>query len=274
MHLRYLHLPGLTPLPYTARIQAYLVTLHLAHKRAPSSGHFPPPPTLLTFQTPPTYTTGRRDLNALTPSQIAHLRFAGRAEFHKALRGGQTTYHGPNQLTAYLVCDLRSHGLSSRAYVELLENAVISTLARFGVNGCRDAINPGVWTKGGEKIASVGVHLRRYVSSYGVGINVGKEVLPWFERIVMCGLVGKRATSIESELGEKGVCVEEVGRGFARSVAGVLECVEGKVEIVEEGDIIGKYLESSVKFSEETCVHTKTPKGSTNYAHHHKFEAS
>ena len=108
------------------------------------------------------------------------------------------------------------------------------------MDGCRDAVNPGVWTKGGEKIASVGVHLRRYISSYGVGINVGKEVLPWFERIVMCGLVGKRATSMESEIGEKGFGVEEVGRGLAGCVAGALAGVEERVEVVGEEVVMDK----------------------------------
>ncbi|KAL8690597.1 MAG: hypothetical protein Q9218_003982, partial [Villophora microphyllina] len=167
MHLRHCHLPGLTPFTHTARIQSRLVSLHLAHKRflpvSPTkpSRPLPQPPTLLTFQTPPTYTTGRRDLNALSPQQIAHLRFQGWAEHYEALRGGQTTYHGPGQLTAYLICDLRAHNLTSRAYVRFLESSIIATLTHYSITGLRDEVNAGVWTPDGRKVASVGVHLRR-----------------------------------------------------------------------------------------------------------------
>ncbi|KAI4241216.1 MAG: hypothetical protein LQ352_007482 [Teloschistes flavicans] len=239
MHLRHLHLPGLTTYTRTANIQSHLVSLHLAHKRSPvvsnfNSPHTPPPaPTLLTFQTPPTYTTGRRDLNALTPQQIAHLRFHDRAEHHEALRGGQTTYHGPGQLTAYLICDLRAHNLTSRDYVRFLENSIITTLACYGIIGVRDEVNPGVWTTDGRKIASVGVHLRRYISSHGIGLNIGNEVLPWFERIVMCGLPGKKATSFESQ-GVSGKSVQDVAEIFAGKTAGGLTGVEGVVKVGEE----------------------------------------
>lgn len=99
--------------------------------------------------------------------------------------------------------------------------------------------NPGVWTVGdeGRKIASVGVHLRRYITGFGVGLNVGTE-LGWFERIVMCGLPGKRATSFEEE-GVKGKSVEEVGSVFAGVLAEGLEGCEGEVRRVTEEEVIG-----------------------------------
>ncbi|KAI4196885.1 MAG: hypothetical protein LQ350_006254 [Teloschistes chrysophthalmus] len=239
MHLRHLHLAGLTTYTRTAHIQSHLVSLHLAHKRSPavsnanSAQSTSPAPTLLTFQTPPTYTTGRRDLNALSPEQIAHLRLDGQAEHHEALRGGQTTYHGPGQLTAYLICHLRTHNLTSRDYVRLLESSIMTTLAYYGITGLRDEVNPGVWTTDGRKIASVGVHLRRYISSHGIGLNIGNEVLPWFERIVMCGLPGKKATSFESQ-GIRGKSVHDVAEVFAGMAAGGLTGVEGVVVVGEE----------------------------------------
>ncbi|KAL8636607.1 MAG: hypothetical protein Q9228_006014 [Teloschistes exilis] len=239
MHLRHLHLPGLTTYTRTARIQSRLVSLHLAHKRSPAfpntnfSQSSPPAPTLLTFQTLPTYTTGRRDLNALSPEQIAHLRFDGQAQHHEALRGGQTTYHGPGQLTAYLICDLRTHNLTSRDYVRFLESSIITTLAYYAITSRRDEVNPGVWTTDGRKIASLGVHLRRHVSSHGIGLNVGNEILPWFERIVMCGLPGKKATSLESQ-GIKGKSVHDVAEVFADKAARGLTGVEGVVRVGEE----------------------------------------
>lgn len=78
--------------------------------------------------------------------------------------------------------------------------------------------NPGVWNTPDEKIASIGVHLRRGISSYGVGLNVSVD-LSWFHRIVACGLVGKSVTSLEKAGGMKGLGVDDVAALFARSVA-------------------------------------------------------
>ncbi|KAI4120343.1 MAG: hypothetical protein LQ347_007115, partial [Umbilicaria vellea] len=130
----------------------------------------PPPPLLLTFETPPTYTCGRRETGKLTNDQISHLCDGGRAEFFESPRGGQTTFHGPGQLTAFLILDLLAHDLSPRAHIRLLEQAVLDTCAGYGVFGQRTE-NPGVWTIREEKIASVGVHLRRHVTAFGIGLN-------------------------------------------------------------------------------------------------------
>ncbi|KAL9603587.1 MAG: hypothetical protein Q9219_001090 [cf. Caloplaca sp. 3 TL-2023] len=237
MHLHHIHLPGLTPYLRTSILQDRLVALQLAHLQSPTTTP-PPHPTLLTFQTTPTYTTGRRDHSRLDPSQISHLLADGRAEFYEALRGGQTTFHGPGQLTAYLILNLRAHNLTARSYVRFLESSVIATCARFGIAGYTTE-NPGVWTEEGKKIASVGVRLRRHVSSYGVGVNVSTD-LEWFERIVMCGLVGKKATSFQ-ELGFGAVDVRDVGDALAKVVAGGLEGVKdvksaGEEEISRQTD--------------------------------------
>ncbi|KAL8839600.1 MAG: hypothetical protein Q9170_001704 [Blastenia crenularia] len=230
MRLRHLHIPSLTPYPYPSLIQDRLVTSHLTHLQAPTKA-LPPPPSLLTFQTHPTYTTGRRDHARLTPSQLSHLHASGRASHYPSLRGGQTTFHGPGQLTAYLILNLRTHNLTVRSYVQFLEDSVIETCRRYGIKGYRTE-NPGVWTEEGKKLASVGVHLRRHVSSFGVGVNVSTD-LGWFERIVMCGLVGKKATSFEAE-GVKGAEIEDVGRVLAEVVAGGLSGVGGVREVREE----------------------------------------
>ncbi|KAI4185591.1 MAG: hypothetical protein L6R41_004037 [Letrouitia leprolyta] len=235
MHLRHLHLPGLTPYPRSSFLQNHLVALHLNHLQNPTANTSAPPSTLLTFQTTPTYTTGRRDTSRLSPSRISHLLADGRTEHYSSLRGGQTTFHGPGQLTAYLILNLRIHNFTARSYVQFLEDSVISTCARFGVRGYRTE-NPGVWTKEGRKLASVGVHLRRYVSSFGVGVNVSTD-LEWFDRIVICGLVGKKATSFEVE-GCVGRRVEEVGGVLAEVAAGGLDGVDGVREVAEE-EIVG-----------------------------------
>lgn len=240
MHLRHLHLPSLIRYAHAAQLQESLVRAFLAHKASPDTIS-PPAPTLLTFQFHPVYTCGRRELNSLTPEQIAYLRnspaHTSPADFEYAARGGQTTFHGPGQLVAYPILDLRRHGLTSRCYVHALEETVIATCARYNVKGFRTA-NPGVWTSEDEKICAVGVHLRRYISSHGIGLNVTEEPLAWLKRIVACGLEGKRASALEVVSGkavEGGV--DSVARVFAEELVGRLNGVEG-VKSIDEEDLL------------------------------------
>jgi len=240
MHLRHLHLPGLTRYAYAAKLQESLVRASLAHKASPETC-LAIPPTLLTFQFHPVYTCGRRELNSLTTDQIAYLRnspsHASPADFEYAARGGQTTFHGPGQLVAYPILDLRRHGLTSRCYVHALEESIIATCARYNVTGFRTE-NPGVWVSQDEKICAVGVHLRRYVSSHGIGLNVTEEPLAWLRRIVACGLEGKRASALEVARG--GAAIEDgigdVADVFAAELARRLEGVHG-VERIQEKDM-------------------------------------
>ena len=171
----------------------------------------------------------------MNQAQIEHLRAGGRAEFHEALRGGQTTYHGPGQLVAYPIFDLKRHGLRARDYVHLLEESVIKTCARYGIKGFRTE-NPGVWVSEDRKICALGVHLRRNVTSHGIGLNVRMEPLEWFDRIMACGLEGKGATSLENE-GVTHTEVEEVGdmfvEEFVKGLGGVEEVYTMKEEDVE-----------------------------------------
>ena len=237
MLLRHLHIQGLTRYTHTSNLQSILVRNHLDYKASPLSLRSSKPipsPTLLTFQTYPTYTCGRREINTITEEQKDYLRCNGAAEFHTALRGGQTTFHGPGQLTAYLILDLLSHGLKPSTYVGFLEDSVIETCAQYDVKAFTTE-NPGVWTTEEDKIASVGVHLRRNITSHGVGLNIGTE-LKWFDRIVACGLVGKRTTSLEKE-GVTGLKVEDVANLLAEIMGRRLKDVEDVVQI-EESDIL------------------------------------
>ncbi|MCJ1467910.1 hypothetical protein MMC07_006535 [Pseudocyphellaria aurata] len=228
MYLHHLHLPGLTSYLRASAIQSRPVRVLLDFKALPDRAKRKTPlpsPTLLTFQTPPTYTCGRREIGRLSAAQIAYLQTEGKAEFHEALRGGQTTFHGPGQLIAYLVRSLEARPSSPSNHVRLLETAVIDTCSKYGITGFTTE-NPGVWTSPEKKIASVGVHLRRYITSHGIGLNIATD-LSWFDRIVACGLVGKKATSFEEE-GVLGKDVVEVANVFASSVAASLP---GSVEV-------------------------------------------
>ncbi|MBD3236745.1 MAG: lipoyl synthase [Candidatus Eisenbacteria bacterium] len=113
-------------------------------------------------------------------------------------RGGDVTYHGPGQLVAYPICDLRARSLAVRAFVAQLEGAVIDVLAEFGVRGERRAGLTGVWVRdaaGWAKIAALGVRVARHVSRHGVALNVG-DCLAGFAGIVPCGLPDARVITL------------------------------------------------------------------------------
>lgn len=239
--LCHLHL-GRTAYAHAGTLQSNIVAAFLASKAkadanvaAPPPPPPPPPPPLPTIITsefnPPVYTLGRRERNTLSESQLANLSWGGRAEVHEALRGGQTTFHGPGQLTAYAIVDLRSHGLTPRCYIRMLENTVITVLEKYGIKAFTTD-DPGVWTSPTHKIAAVGVHMRRNITSHGIGLNVSTD-LAWFDRIVACGLEGKKTTSMQAEGVE--ASVEEVGSRWVETMAEVLKCPQIKYQNREGG---------------------------------------
>jgi lipoate-protein ligase B len=125
-------------------------------------------------------------------------------EVVETLRGGQITFHGPGQLVIYPILDLKAvrsekwpKGLSAKCFVNLLEEATIKTLETLGVKGIRTE-HPGVWVSQQTKIAALGLHLRRNITSFGVGLNICTD-LRYFKRIVACGLEGKGTTSVRQE---------------------------------------------------------------------------
>jgi lipoyl(octanoyl) transferase len=210
-----IHLHFRSPIPYStaARLQESLVARFLASK--PPSSLPSPPPHIITTEFNPVYTCGRREIGTVSEEQQRYLRADGRAEFVEAMRGGQTTFHGPGQLVAYPIIDLRTHKLTPRCYVDMLEKSLISTCARYGIKAMTTE-NTGVWTSEDDKIAAIGVHMRRNITSHGIGLNV-KTDLWWFDRIVACGLEGKRTTSFASE-GVEGESIRDVGNVFVEEV--------------------------------------------------------
>jgi lipoate-protein ligase B len=169
----------------------------------------------------------------VSAQQQDYLRANGRADFVEAMRGGQTTFHGPGQLVAYPIVDLRTHALSPRCYVAMLEKSLIATCEYYGIKAMTTE-NTGVWTSEEDKIAAIGVHMRRSITSHGIGLNVHTD-LWWFDRIVACGLEGKRTTSFKKQ-GAGKPSVESVGEVFAEEVAGRLDGLEG-VERVGEDEV-------------------------------------
>lgn len=158
-----------------------------------AAGHEPELVWLL--QHPPLYTAG-------TSARLADLIDPQRFPVFETGRGGQYTYHGPGQLVAYVMLDLNRRGRDVRAFVASLQNWVIGALAEYGVAGeCRDG-RPGVWVRrpdkgaGAEdKIAAIGVRVRRWVTFHGLSLNVAPD-LGHYAGIVPCGLAGYGVTSL------------------------------------------------------------------------------
>ena len=128
-----------------------------------------------------------------------HVLAAGDIPVEQVDRGGQVTYHGPGQWLVYLLIDLRRRGLGVRALVNVIEQALVATLALYAVRGATRPGAPGVYVEG-RKIASLGLRVRRGCSYHGLAFNVDVDLEP-FSRINPCGQAGLPVTSLARELG-------------------------------------------------------------------------
>jgi lipoate-protein ligase B len=152
--------------------------------------------TLLLLEHPPVVTLGRN-------SHAAHLVRRDGVDVFDVERGGDVTYHGPGQLVGYPIMDLTGHKQDLHWYLRTLEQALIDALAALGIAATRNPGYTGVWTPHGEerrKIASLGVHVKQWVTWHGFALNVTTD-LTAFDRIVPCGIPGVVMTSVERELG-------------------------------------------------------------------------
>ena len=166
---------------------------------------------------PPLYTAG-------TSARDEELIEPGRLPVHRTGRGGRYTYHGPGQRIAYVVLDLRKRGQDVRCYVHQLEEWIIRTLARFEVRGERRDGRIGIWVERPsgieEKIAAIGVRVRRWVTYHGLALNVDPE-LEHYRGIVPCGIAAHGVTSL-AELGIA-ASMGEVDTALRRTFAEVFE---------------------------------------------------
>ena len=150
---------------------------------------------LLLLEHPPVVTLGRtaRGAHVLRPEGV---------DVAEVERGGDVTFHGPGQLVGYPILDLHAapYRQDLHWYLRTLEDALIAALAELEVPAERRAGYTGVWTGGGRKIASIGVHVKQWVTWHGFALNVTTD-LSAFERIVPCGISGVEMTSVERETG-------------------------------------------------------------------------
>ncbi len=156
------------------------------------------PDTLLLLQHPPTFTYGARprpEHLLASPEELDRLGIG----VHHVRRGGDITYHGPGQVVGYAFVDLAARKLGVHPYVRGLEETIIQALRPFGIAGERSAGQTGVWV-GAEKIAAIGVEVKRWVTRHGFALNVNPD-LSHFGLIVPCGIADKGVTSMERLLG-------------------------------------------------------------------------
>jgi lipoyl(octanoyl) transferase len=171
---------------------------------------------LLLLEHFPVYTLGRGGDPSNLLAGPARLRELG-AEFVRIDRGGDITFHGPGQLVAYPIVELRDP-LDLRRYVRTLEAAIISTAAAYGVEAQRLDGATGVWVEGHRKLAAIGVRVRRGVTTHGLALNVNTD-LRWFAEMIPCGIRDKEVTSLRGELGravEMGEVEERLADELAR----------------------------------------------------------
>ncbi|MBI2485746.1 MAG: lipoyl(octanoyl) transferase LipB [Deltaproteobacteria bacterium] len=147
-------------------------------------------------------------------------------EIYRTERGGDVTFHGPGQLVGYPIINLRDFKLGVKSYVHLLEETIIRVLKDFDIEGERIEKYPGVWI-GKEKIAAIGVHVKKHITAHGFALNVNTN-LSYFSLIVPCGIRNMGVTSIEKVLG-KDIPLEQVALGFVKEFGRVfrsnLKCI-------------------------------------------------
>ena len=192
----YLLDPGLVP---------YREALELQRALAAAVSQRAIPETVILLEHPPVVTTGRR-----TSKDELHLPADVEVEVIETNRGGKSTFHGPGQLVCYPILDLNRHGKDLKRYVRDLEQAVIGTVAPFGLEATPIEGLTGVWLEGPpRKLASIGVHVSRWVTTHGFALNVDLDPAPFTSWITACGLGNAQFTTMSRELGRT-VTVAEV----------------------------------------------------------------
>jgi lipoyl(octanoyl) transferase len=177
---------------------------------------------LLLCEHPPVITLGRSGKREnLLASE--HVLLQKGVEFHASDRGGDITYHGPGQIVGYPILNLGAIRRDVAWYVRTLEEAMILATAEFGIAAKRIPGKTGIWVRAGnteEKLAAIGVHISRWVTSHGFAYNVSTD-LRNFDLIVPCGIADRKATSLEKLLGRR-VEQKEVAPRIAKHLGDLL----------------------------------------------------
>ncbi|PJJ48622.1 lipoyl(octanoyl) transferase LipB [Hymenobacter chitinivorans] len=211
---------------YQEELLASTLAIKTRNRQAAEEGRAPEPTPnyLLLCQHPHVYTLGKSGKPEHLLLDAEGLARHG-ATFHRINRGGDITYHGPGQLVGYPILDLENFFTDIHRYLRLLEEAVILTLADYGLSAGRIAGLTGVWLDFAEgapnprKICAMGVKCSRWVTMHGFALNINSD-LSYFGYIVPCGITDKAVTSLQQELG-RAVPLPEVEQRLVRHLAHV-----------------------------------------------------
>ena len=176
------------------------------------------PDTVILVEHPPVVTLGRR-----TEADELHIPNEAEVEVVETDRGGKSTYHGPGQLVCYPIFDLTRHGQDVKKYCRDLEEALIRTMAPFGIEARRIEGLTGIWLeRPPRKIASIGIHISRWVTTHGYALNVDLDPAPFTEWITACGIEDAQFTTMARELGRP-VAVADVRPHALNALAEVFD---------------------------------------------------
>lgn len=197
---------------YQEKIFSEIISIKVANRNLPKEQQKPPLHHLIFCEHPHVYTLGKsgsRDHVLISDEEMQRLG----ATFYKINRGGDITYHGPGQIVGYPILDLDYFFTDIHKYLRFLEEAIILTLAKYGISAERYPGYTGVWidatnNEKARKICAIGVRCSRWVTMHGFAFNVNTD-LNYFNHIVPCGIKDKDVTSLKRELGHD-VDIEEV----------------------------------------------------------------
>jgi len=197
-------------------------------KKSVSGNHEMGDPTqhyLLFVEHPPVYTLGKSGNKENVLMSDEELQ-ANHIEFFHTNRGGDITFHGPEQIVGYPILDLEKFYTDIGKYLRNIEEVIILTMAEYGITGARSAGETGVWIEPGvpgkeRKICAIGVRCSRWVTMHGFAFNVNTD-LSYFNNIIPCGIVNKQVTSLQKELG-RALDMEEVKEKVKRNFEKVFE---------------------------------------------------
>jgi len=175
------------------------------------------PDTVVLLEHPPVVTLGRRTDEAAE----VHIPPGAELDVVETDRGGKSTFHAPGQLVCYPILDLTRHGQDVKKYCRDLEEALIRTLAAFDVEATRVDGLTGIWLEAPpRKIASIGIHIHKWVTTHGYALNVDLDPTPFTEWITACGIEGAAFTTVALEAGRP-IAVDEVRAPAAAALADV-----------------------------------------------------
>jgi lipoyl(octanoyl) transferase len=212
---------GIQPYKQVWNYQEELLQQKIKAKRSNESKH----DYLLFVEHPPVYTLGKNGKEKNLLINEADLIRKG-IEFYHINRGGDITFHGPQQLVGYPILDLDNYKTDLGWYLRSLEEVIILTMQEYGLNGERSKGETGVWidtaVKGRErKICAMGIRCSRWVTMHGFAFNVNVD-LDYFNFITPCGIQNKKVTSLEQELGKK-ISMDEVKEKLVKNFEKVFE---------------------------------------------------